>query len=241
MCLIGLPESDKADPGAPITPFTSAYSPSLHPPFGYGGSNIDIHPTNAVYPPSDYGYQNQSQPSTPIYHFSNHYPLRSGYSASLENVAGVGAGQSYGEVNHKHSQHEGTQFGHTNFIGQSGYSQNPHFQYSGAERHPFTSSDRLVVPERRNSLESAESHTSLAYLSGHRVAINPSSSLPDVSPGSPSTQATPQRSEKGGFVVHNPEIRQHEDGGVRLDIKQLHGSGSQQQVVDLPPVYKPSY
>lgn len=200
-----------------------------------------MHPISAVYPPSDYGYHNQSQPSTPIYHFSNHHPIRSSYNASSENVAGVGTGPSYSGVNHGGSQHEGTQYGHTNSIGQPDYLQDPHPHYGGVERHPYASSDRLAVPERRNSLESAESHTSLAYLSGQRIAMNPSAPLPDALPGPPPTQTTPQRSEKGGFIVHNPEVRQHEDGGVRLDTQQPHGSGSQQQVVDIPPMYRPSY
>jgi len=144
-------------------------------------------------------------------------------------------------VNHRGSRHGGAEYGYTNFTGQSDYFPNPHSQNSGAERHPYASSDGLVVPERRNSLESAESHTSLAYLSGPIFAMNPSSPLPDALPASRPTQVTPRRSEKGGFIVHNPEVRQHEDGGVRLDVQQPHGSGSQQQVVDVPPVYKPRY
>jgi hypothetical protein len=201
-----------------------------------------MHPTGAIYPSSDYGYQNQSQPSTPIYHFSNIYPLRSGYSASSENIAGLGTtSPGHDGANQRGSQHQGTQYGYTNSVGQSDYLPNPHSQYSGAERHPYSSSDRLVVPEHRNSLESAESDTSLAYLSGHILAVNPSSPLQDALPSPPSPRVTPQRSEKGGFIVRNPEVRQHEDGGVRLDIQQPHGSSSQQQVVDIPPVYKPSY
>lgn len=202
---------------------------------------MDTHPTSTAYPPSDYVYQNQSQPSTPIYHFSNHYPTRSGYNASSENIAGVGTGLGHDGVNDGGPHHEDSRDGYTNFVGQPDYFQNLHSQYNGAERHPYTSSDRLALPERRNSLESAESHTSLAYLSGQRIAMNPSSPLPDAIPGLPPTQATPQRSEKGGFIVRNPEVRQHEDGGVRLDIQQPDSSGSQKQVVDIPPVYKPSY
>ncbi|KAF9788224.1 hypothetical protein BJ322DRAFT_616583 [Thelephora terrestris] len=235
------PASGKAGPGAPITPFTSAYAPSPHTPFGYGSSNTDMYLPSPVYPPSDYGYQNQSQPSTPIYHFSNHYPLGPGYSASSENIAGVGTGLGYGGMNHPGSQHGGTQYGYPISVGQQDYLQNPHSPSIGFEQNPYTSSDRLAVPERRNSLESAESHASLAYLSGDRVAMNPSSPLPDAVPGPPPTQATPQQSEKGGFIVYNPEIRQHEDGGVRLDVERPPGSGSQQQVVDVPPVYKPNY
>lgn len=184
-------------------------------------------PTGAVYPPLDYGYQNQSQPSTPIYHFSNRYPLGSGYSASSENITGVGTGPGYD--------------GGSQPINQPDYFPNPHPQYSGGERRPHASSDRLVIQEHRNSLESAESHTSLAYLSSHRVAMIPSLPLPDALPGPPPTQATAYRSEKGGFVVHNPEVRQHEDSGVRLDTQQPQDTGSQQQVVDIPPVYKPIY
>ena len=202
---------------------------------------MDLYPTSAVYPPSDDGYQNQTQPSTPIYHFSNQHPLRSSYNASSENIAGIGVALGYGGVDHGASQHESLQYVYTDFSDQSDHLQNPHSQCSGAEGHPYASSDRLVVPERRNSLESAESHASLAYLSGQGVAMNPSSSLPDVLPSPPPTRATPQLPEKAGLIVHNPEVRQHEDGGVRLDVQQPHGSGSQQQVVDIPPVYKPSY
>ena len=71
--------------------------------------------------------------------------------------------------------------------------------------------------------------------------MNPSASLPDALPGPPPTQVTPQRVEKGGLIIHNdttPELHQHEDGGVRLDVH--HGS-QQQQVIELPPVYKPNY
>lgn len=196
---------------------------------------MDTHPIGAVYPSLN-GYQNQSQPSTPIYHFSNHHSLGPGYRASLENIAGVGTDLGYGG-----SQHDSTQYGNTNSIGQPDYFQNSHPRYSGAERHPYASSDRPAVPERPNSLESAESHTALAYLSDNVVAMNPSSPLQDALPGPPSTRATPQDSEKGGFIIHNPEVRQHEDGGVRLDIQQPHGSGSRKQVVDIPPMYKPSY
>ena len=204
-CFTDPPAPDKAGPGAPITPF-SAYTSSPHTPFGFGSSNTDVYLPSPAYPPTDYSYQNQSQPSTPIYHFSP-YSLGPGYNPSSENIAGIGTSPGYG----------------------------------GFEQHPYTSSDRLAVPERRNSLETAESHGSLAYLSADRVAMNPSSPLPDAVPGPPPTKATPQLSEKGGFIVHNPEIRQHEDGGVRLDVAQPPGSGSQQQVVDVPPVYKPNY
>ena len=202
---------------------------------------MNMYSTGAIYPSSDHGYQNQSQPSTPIYHFSNIYPHRSGYSASSENVAGVGIGSGHGGTDLRGSQHEGAQHGYTNFIGQSDYLPNPHSQYTGAEQHPYASSDRLVVPDRRNSLESAESDTSLAYLSGQVVPMNLSSPLPNTLPSPPPSQLTPQRSEKGGFIVRNPEVHQHEDGGVRLDIQQPNGSSSQQQAVDIPPVYKPSY
>ena len=117
-------------------------------------------------------------------------------------------------------------------------------QYGGVQQQAYSSSDRLAAPQRRGSLESAKSSLSLAYLSGDRVAMDPSSPLPDSIPGSPSTRTNPQRTEKAGFIVHNdytPELRQHEDGGVRLDVQQPQDSSPQQQVIDLPPVYKPSY
>ncbi|KAF9648451.1 hypothetical protein BDM02DRAFT_3168361 [Thelephora ganbajun] len=235
-------EFDKGDPGAAITPFTSAYASGPHTSASYGSSNVNVYPPGSAYP-SNYGYQNQSQPSTPIYHFSNHYALRSSYSASSDNIAGAGAG--YGGVGHGSSQYGGTQHGYANSNGQSDYLQNPHSQYSGGQQHAHTSPDRLAVPQHRGSIESAESHTSLAYLSGNRLAMDSSSPLPDVLPGPLPTQAALQRTGKGGLIVYNDspsELHQHEDGGVRLDVQQPPGSGSQQhQVIDLPPVYKPHY
>lgn len=191
-----------------------------------------MYPPGSTHLPSDYGYQNQS-PSTPIYHFSNHYDPQSGYGASPDNIAGAGAGPGYGEMGHG-----GTRYEHANPDGQSDYLQSPHSQYGGVQQHPLASPDRLAAPQRRGSLESAESDISLAYLSGDRVAMNPSSALPDALPA-------PQRTEKGGFIIHNdvtPQLRQHEDSGLRLDVQQSQGSSSpQQQVIDLPPVYKPNY
>jgi len=207
-------------------------------------SAANMYPPGSVYPPSDYGYPNQNQPSTPIYHFSNHYDPRAGYVTPSENIAGAGANHGYGGMGQGDSRYGGTQYGYTNPIDPSDYLQNPHPQYDGVQQQTYTSTDRLAAPQRRGSLESAESQTSLAYLSSDRVAMNPSSPLPDTVPGSPPTQAT-QRTEKGGLVVHNdstPELRQHEDGGVRLDVQRPQGSSSaQQQVIDLPPVYKPNY
>lgn len=197
---------------------------------------MNVYPPAPKFQASGYG---QSPPSTPIYHFSRRYSLRSGISASSENIAGVGTVPGYGGVNHADPQQMGAQYGYPNNVGQPDYLQSPHSPRSGFGHPPYTSSDRLAVPEHRNSLESAESQTSLAYVSGDRIAMNPSSPLPDSIPDS---QTSPQRSEKGGFIVHNPEIRQHEDGGVRLDVEPPHPSGSQQQeVVDIPPMYKPNY
>jgi len=201
---------------------------------------MNMYPPGSAYPPSDYGYQNQSHPSTPIYHFSNHYSLPSGYNASSDNIAGAGAGPGHGGMGHG-----GTQYEYANTDGQSDYLQNPHSQYGGVQQHPLASLDRLAVPQRRVSLESAESDISLAYLSGDRVAMNPSSPLPDALPAPPPIQATLQRTEKGGFIIHNDstsELRQHEDGGLRLDFQQSQvPSSHQHQVIDLPPVYKPNY
>jgi len=203
---------------------------------------MSIYPPGPGYPQSDYAYPDQ--PSTPIYHFSNNYALRSGYNASSDHIPTSAAGPGYGEMGHGGSQYGGTQYEYESTIGHQSNLQNPHSQY-GVQQQAYASSDRLVPPHRRGSLGSSESHTSLAYLSSDRVALDPYAPLPDALPGPSPTRATPQRSEKGGLIVHNdstPELRQHEDGGVRLDVRRPQGSGSQQQqVIDLPPVYKPNY
>ena len=231
------PESDEIDPGPPITPFTGAYTSGPHTAYGHGNSNVSTYPPVPAHSQSDYGYQNQDQPSTPIYHFSHHYSLRSGLSASSENIQNVGTGTANDGVNNRGSQYGSPQYGHANQIN---YPQDPRSTYNEAAHDPYASSDGLVVPGRRNSVESGESQLSLAYLSGDRVAMNPSSPLPDAL--RPSFQTIPQQSEKGRLVVYNPEVRQHQDGGVRLDLQQPHGSGSQQpRVVDIPPMYKPNY
>lgn len=202
---------------------------------------MNIYPPGSAYLSSDYSYQNQSHPSTPIYHFAGRYPLQSSYGGSSENIAAAGAGPGYGGMSHGGSQYGGTQYEYANSNGQSDYLQSPHSQY-GVQRHPYASSDRSAAPRRRGSIESAESRISLAYLSGDRVAMDPTSPLPDAIPSLLPTQTTPRRTGKGGLIVHNnspTELHQHEDGGVRLDV---HRSGSQQQqVIELPPVYKPSY
>jgi len=211
----------------------------------YPSGSANMYPPGSVYPPSDYGYPNQSQPSTPIYHFSNHYDSRSGYNASSENFAGAGVSPGYGGMGQGGSQYGGTQYGYASPISPSDYLPNPHSQYNGVQQQTYNSSDRLAVPRRRGSLESAESHTSLAYLSSDRVAMDPFSASPVSLPDPPPTRTTPRPTGKGGLIVHNdsaPELRQHEDGGVRLDVRHPQGSNShQQQVIDLPPVYKPNY
>lgn len=239
-------ELDKTAPGAAITPFTSTspYLSNTHTSPGNGSSTANMYPPGSAYPPSDYGYQDPSQPSTPIYHFSNNYPLRSGYGASSDHTPTFDTGSGYGGMGHG-SQYGGTQYEYASSIGHQGYSQNQHSQYGGVQQQAYSSSDRLAAPQRRDSMGSSESHTSLAYLSSDRVAMDPYSPLPEALPGPSPTQATPQRTEKGGLIVHNdstPELRQHEDGGVRLDVRRPQGAGSQQQqVIDLPPVYKPNY
>jgi len=243
MCPADSSEFDRVAPGVAIAPFTSAYTPGPHTSPGNGNSSTSMYPPSTAYPQSDYGYPDP--PSTPIYHFSNNYALRSGYSASSDHAPTSPAGPGYGEMGYGGSQHGGTQYEYANTIDHQSYSQNPHSQYGGVQQQTYTSSDRLVTPQRRTSLGSSESHTSLAYLSGDLVAMNPHSPIPDALPGPSPTQATPQRTGKGGLIVHNdstPELRQHEDGGVRLDVQQPQGSRpEQQQVIDLPPVYKPNY
>ena len=203
---------------------------------------MSIYPPGPTYPQSDYNYPDQ--PSTPIYHFSNNYALRSGYSASSDHTPTSATGHGYGEMGYGGSQYGGTQYDYANTTSHQSHLQSPHSQF-GVQQQTYASSDRLVAPQHRNSLGSSESHTSLAYMSGDRVAMDPYAPLPDAIPGPSPTQATPQRSEKAGLIVHNdstPELRQHEDGGVRLDSRQAQGSNSQQQqVIDLPPVYKPNY
>lgn len=206
---------------------------------------MNMYPPGPAYQPSDHNYPNQSHPSTPVYQFSNHPALRSGYNASSDYI--VAADPGYGNG--------GSQYELADPTGDSSYLPNPHSQYGGVQQQDYTSSDALAVPQRQGSLESAESHTSLAYLSNDRVAVDPPLPLPDTLPGPPSAQAqplyqppaqaTPQRTGKGSFMVRNdstPELRQHEDGGVRLDVQQPQGPRSQQeQVIDLPPAYKPNY
>lgn len=198
-----------------------------------------MYPPGSAYPPSDYGYDGQNRSSTPIYHFSNHYT-----PSASDNIPGAGVSPGYGVMGHVGSQYGGTHYEHANSDGQTDYFQNPHPHYDGTQ-HSYALSDTLAVPLRRGSIGSAESHTSLAYLSGDRVAMDPFAPLPDGLPGLPSTQAIPQWTGKSGLIVHNdttPELRQHEDGGVRLDVHNSQGSSSQQQqVIDLPPAYKPSY
>ena len=202
-CLADSSELDKTHPGAVITPFTNTGAASLHNSPGYGGPNMDVYPPGTPYQPSDYGYDNQSHPSTPIYHFSNHYALRSGYDAS-DNITGVGAGTGpgYGGMSHMDSQYGGTHYEYPNSNGQADYLPNPHSQYGGAQ-HSHTPSDTLSVPRRRGSVESVESSASLAYLSSDRVATNPSSPLPEALPGLRPTRATPHRTGKSRLVVYN--------------------------------------
>lgn len=180
-----------------------------------------MYPPGPAYLPSEYGNQHRRHPSTPIYHFSNHYALQPGYGASSDNIAGTGAGSRYGEVDYGGSQHGGAQ-----------------------NENPYASSDRLAATQRRSSVESAESRTSLVYLSSDRVTIDPLSPLPGAPPSLPQSQAISQRTGKDGFIIQNdnvPQLHQHEDGGVRLDVHHSRGPGPQQQVIDLPPVYKPNY
>lgn len=206
---------------------------------------MNMYPPGSAHPPSDYGHQNQSHPSTPIYHFSHHYALRPGYDVSSEHIASAGAGPGYGGMGHDSPQYGGTQYEYANLGGKSDYLHNPHSQYGGAQQSPTISPDRTTVPHRRGSTESTGSRSSLAYMSSERIAVDPSLPLPGILPGPLPTQTTPQRTGKGGYIVHNDsptELRQHEDGGVRLDVHQPQGpSSQQQQVIDLPPVYKPNY
>lgn len=237
MCLVGsATELNKTDPVAPGDPFAGVYVIDPYASSSYGGPNTNMYP-NSAHPPVDNGYQNQSHPSTPIYHFSNPYPRGSVYGAPPDGTVGAGTVSRNDRVDNGTLQNRGSQYGYAVTVGQSDY-RNSRSRYSGG---PYASPDWLPSPEHRDSPRDADLDASLAYLSGDVVGIDLSSPLPDVSPSPSATQNTPQRSEKSGFIVHNPEIYQHEDGGVRLDA-QPHSSGSQQQqAVDIPPVYKPNY
>jgi len=214
-CLAEFPEVCKPDPGVVITPFKRAYTSSPHASSGHGSSNMNMYPPGSTYPQSDHDNQHRRQPSTPIYHFSDRHAHQSGYSVSSDN--GAGTGSRNGGMGH-----ESTHLG-----------------------HPYTSSDRLVAPQRRSSVESAELPESMANLSSDRATIDPLLSLPNASPSHPPSQTTPQRTEKDGPPIRgdaSPQLRQHEDGGVRLDVHHPQGSGPQQQeVIDLPPAYRPNY
>ena len=176
---------------------------------------MNMYPPGPAYPPSDYDHQLRRHPSTPIYNLSGHYAaLQPGYSASSENVAGIGAGPRYGVMYHGGAHPD----------------------------YPNASLDRLPAPQRRGSIESVESRTSLAYMSNERHTIMPLPPPLGGSPSHPPIQVTQAR--KVGFVVQNddtPQLRQHEDGGVGLNIDPQGSSSQQQRVFDLPPVYKPNY
>jgi len=178
---------------------------------------MNMYPLGSTYPQSDHDHQHRRQPSTPIYHFSDRHAPMPGYSVSSDN--GAGAGTRNGGTGHG-STHLG---------------------------HPYASSDGLVVPHHRSSVESAES---MADLPSDRATIDPPPSLPNASSSHPPNQATPQRTDKDGSPIRSdgppthsettPQLRQHEDGGVRLDIYHPQGS-ERQEVIDLPPAYRPNY
>ena len=177
---------------------------------------MNIYPPGPAYPPSDYDHQLRRHPSTPIHNFSDHHAPRPGYSTSSDNIAGIGAGPRYGVMDHG-----GT-----------------HSYY------PNASLDGLPAPQRRSSIENVESRTSLAYTPDDRITIGPLSPLPGISPGHVPTQVTPQQAGKDDLIIQNdniPQLRQHEDGGVRLDFHPQGSASEQQRVFDLPPVYKPNY
>lgn len=244
-CPADSPEFGKSDPGVVVTPFTSGYTPSPLIYSGNGNSTTNVYPTGPVYPLPGHDHPNQSQPSTPIYHFSNYDAPQSGYNTHPDHIVPAGPGIGY----------RGSQYEYANSVDRSSYLHNPHSQYGGIQQETHASSDELVVPQRRGSLESGESHTSLAYMSVGRAALDPSSPLPDTVPAPPPTQTqplyqsqaqvTPRRTGKGSLIVHNgstAELRQHEDSGMRLDVQQPQGTGSQQpQVIDIPPAYNPNY
>lgn len=173
---------------------------------------MNMYPPGSTYPQSDHDHQHRRQPSTPIYHFSDRHASRPGYSISSDNGAGAG------------TRNDGTGHGSTHL------------------GHPYDSWDGLVVPQHRSSAESAES---MADPSSDRATTDPSPSFPNASSSHPPNQATPHRTDKDGQPTHSdttPQLRQHEDGGVRLDIHHPESSGPQQQeVIDLPPAYRPNY
>ena len=241
-CLAGSPGLDRAHPGAATTSFSVAYTPGPHTSSAHGSSTVNMHSPGSAYPLADHGYWNEGRPPVPMHHLSNDPAFRPGYTAPPDNVAGAGPGPGYGRTGHGGSQYGGTQ---ASSNAQSDYFQSGGSQYGGIQQNPSPSSEVLAPPQRPGSPESVESGASLAYLSDDRVAMHPPSPLPDAAPRPLPTPLVPQHTGKSVSTPNNNDttgLRQHEDGGVRLDIQRPQGSSpQQQQMVDLPPAYRPNY
>jgi hypothetical protein len=104
-------------PGAVVTPFASAYTPSPHTFSGYGSPYVNMYPP-APRTLHQITATRINHPSTPIYHFSNDSMLSSQAThVSSDTSPASGAGPGYGETGHDGSQHGGTQYEYANSIG----------------------------------------------------------------------------------------------------------------------------
>lgn len=237
----GTLELDGTDPDAVITPFPNAQAPDPRTLSVYGNLNGVAHPPGTMYPPPDPGYRDQSQPSLPTYQLSQTHSLGSGHAGatSVDTEAGYGGSQQ-GTTPH---------YEYTSSYGRTNCAPDSNSQHVGVRQHPSTSSDEHGISHYRDHSRSARSRTSLAYTSTDRVAMDPHLPPPDTL-SSPQTQGTSQRVGKSVYVPrHNnntPEVRQHEDGGVRLVPQPPEDSSSEEQeaeqeTIDLPPAYRPNY
>ena len=187
-----------------------------------------------------------------MYKLSQTHSPGPGHLASPDDtIARAGVAPAYNEADHGSSQQGATS--HREYTGSNSQTDNtpdPYSQYVGVQQHPSTSSNENAISHHRDHREGAQSRTSLACASGDQLTIDPPLPPPDTIPGFLPTQGTSQLAGKSVYVPPNnnstPEIRQHEDGGVRLYSPLPKDSSSEeeeaeQETIDLPPAYRPNY